>query len=262
MIFRFVLRVGHAGQPVEKQLRRVHEHERQLQPLVALANLRRFVQAQHAVVDEDAGQLVADRAMDDERRDRRVDAAAQRADDAAVADLRADPRRRLLDKRRHRPVAGAAADAVGEVAQDLEAAFGVDDFRDGTGSRRATRDGSDIAAIGAFALVATTEKPGGAAATKSPWLAQTRISSGTSANSAAGSPAPAAGASHGQTAGDADVGVAELALRRRRDAPAERVGHQLHPVADAEHGTAELVDRRDRISARQDPTRSWVRPTE
>ena len=45
-----------------------------------------------------------------------------------VADLRANLRRRLLDKRRHRPVAGAAADAVGEVAQDLEAALGVHDF--------------------------------------------------------------------------------------------------------------------------------------
>ena len=36
---------------------------------------------------------------------------------------------RLLDKRRHRPVAGAAADVVREVAQDLEAAIGVRDFR-------------------------------------------------------------------------------------------------------------------------------------
>ena len=87
-----------------------------------------FVEPQHAVVHEDARQLVADRAMDDQRGDRRIHAAAQRADDASVADLRANPRRRLLDKRRHRPVAGAAADAEGEVAQDLEAALGVDDF--------------------------------------------------------------------------------------------------------------------------------------
>ena len=44
-----------------------------------------------------------------------------------------------------------------------------------------------MAATGAFALVATTEKPGGAVATKSPWLAQTRISAGTPAKSGAGS---------------------------------------------------------------------------
>ena len=46
-----------------------------------------------------------------------------------------------------------------------------------------------MAATGAFALVAVTENPGGGAATKSPWLAQTRISEGTSAKSAAASAA-------------------------------------------------------------------------
>ena len=50
------------------------------------------------------------------------------ADDAAVADLRANPRRRLVDERRHRPVAGAAADVEREVPQDLEAAIGVRDL--------------------------------------------------------------------------------------------------------------------------------------
>ena len=52
--------------------------ERQLQPLEALANLRRLVEPQHAVVDEDARQLIADRAVNEQRGDRRIDAAAQR----------------------------------------------------------------------------------------------------------------------------------------------------------------------------------------
>ena len=47
------------------------------------------------------------------------------------------------------------------------------------------RSGAAIAATGALALVAVTAKPAGAAATKSPWLAQTRSSSGTVANSGA-----------------------------------------------------------------------------
>ena len=97
---------------------------------------------------------------------------------------------RLLDERRHRPVAGAAADAVREVAQNLEAALGVHDLRVKEQRVEAAGRGSAIAATGAFALVATTEKPAGAAATKSPWLAQTRISGGTSANSAAALPCP------------------------------------------------------------------------
>ena len=58
MIFRFFSGIGDAGEPVEKQRRRVDEHQRQLQPLVALADLRRLVVPQDAVVDEDAGQLV------------------------------------------------------------------------------------------------------------------------------------------------------------------------------------------------------------
>ena len=66
--------------------------------------------------------------MQDQRRNRGVDAAAQRADDAAAADLRADARGRLLYKRRHRPVAAAAADAEREVAEDFEPALGVDDL--------------------------------------------------------------------------------------------------------------------------------------
>ena len=39
-----------------------------------------------------------------------------------------DARGRLVDERRHRPVARAAADAVGEVPEDLEAALGVRDL--------------------------------------------------------------------------------------------------------------------------------------
>jgi hypothetical protein len=40
------------------------------------------------------------------------------------------------------------------------------------------RERSSMAATGAFALVAITAKPGGAEATRSPWLAHTRSSSG------------------------------------------------------------------------------------
>ena len=73
-----LLRIGDAGEPIEEQRRRVDEDQRQLQPLEALADLRRLVEPQHAVVDEDARQLIADRAVNEQRRDRRVDAAAQR----------------------------------------------------------------------------------------------------------------------------------------------------------------------------------------
>ena len=77
----------------------------------------------------------------------------------AVADLRPDPRGRLLDERRHRPVARAAADVEREVPEDLETAIRVRRLRDGTAGRTAPRAVSSIAATGALALVATTAKP-------------------------------------------------------------------------------------------------------
>jgi hypothetical protein len=45
---------------------------------------------QHAVVDEDRGELIADRLRDEQRGDGGIDAAADRGDDVPVADLLAD----------------------------------------------------------------------------------------------------------------------------------------------------------------------------
>ena len=94
----FLLRVGDAGEPVQKHRRSVDEGQRQSQALESLQNLGRLVEPQDAVVDEDAGELIADRLMNDQRRDGRIDAAAQRADHASAADLRPDLRRCLVDK--------------------------------------------------------------------------------------------------------------------------------------------------------------------
>jgi hypothetical protein len=46
-----------------------------------LHHLGGLVLAQQAVVDEDAGELLADGTVHEERRDRRVDAAGERTDD-------------------------------------------------------------------------------------------------------------------------------------------------------------------------------------
>ena len=82
--------------------------------------------AQQAVVDEDAGQPVADRALDDRRGDGGVDAAGQPADGAAVlADLLADPLDLLLDDVDHRPGLAAAGDLVQEVLEHALAVLGV-----------------------------------------------------------------------------------------------------------------------------------------
>ena len=55
-----------------------------------LDDLLGLVLAHQAVVDEHAGELVADRPVDEQRGDRGVDAAGEPADHPAVADLGAD----------------------------------------------------------------------------------------------------------------------------------------------------------------------------
>ena len=115
-----LFRIVDPGQSGEEQVGRRRRRPAAAAALEARLDLLRLVLPHHAVVDEDARQPVADRPMDQQRRDRGVDAAAQAADDASVADLRADPSGRFVDERRHRPVARAAADVEREVAQDFE----------------------------------------------------------------------------------------------------------------------------------------------
>ena len=168
MIFRFRSGSVTPASRSRKSADGVDEDERQVQPLEAAADLLGLVQPHHAVVDEDARQPIADGAMDQQRRDRRIDAAAQPADDRALPHLRANPFGRFLDERRHRPVAGAAADVEREVAQDVEPAVGVRDLGMKQERVEPLRRAAAMAATGALALVAVTANPGGAAATKSP----------------------------------------------------------------------------------------------
>ena len=131
-----------------------------------------FVEAQQAVVDEDAGEPVADRLVDQRRGDARVDAARQAEDDLVVADLLADPRDRLVDVVAHHPVGLRGADLEDEAVEQLPALQRVRHLR------------MELHAVEAALLVghagdraarrrAISAKPGGSAVTLSPWLIQT-----------------------------------------------------------------------------------------
>ncbi len=144
--------------------------------------------------------------------------------------------RRFLDKRRHRPVAGAAADVVGEIPQDVETAIGVRDLRmeqqrvESLRRRRHRRDrrvgarrgdgeawrrgGDEVAVAGPDAQIARNRRE----------ERRARL--------------------------DPDRRQPELAMRRRRDCAAHQIGHQLHAVADAEHRHAALEHRAARSAAR------------
>ena len=67
--------------------------------------------------DKDAGQLIADRLVQQHCSDSGIDAAGQAADHASAADLAADFIDCLSTEQRHRPVAAAAGDIVREIAQ-------------------------------------------------------------------------------------------------------------------------------------------------
>ena len=81
------------------------------------------------MVDEDTGQLVADRLVHEQRSDGGVDAARQRAQHTLLPDLGADPLDLLLDHGRGRPGGPRAGDAVEEVLQHLLAVRRVHDLR-------------------------------------------------------------------------------------------------------------------------------------
>ena len=85
--------------------------------------------AQQAVIDEDAGELVADGLVDEHRRHGGIDAAREAADHPARADLGADALDGLLAEGLHGPVALAARDVVHEVADELRAVRRVHHFR-------------------------------------------------------------------------------------------------------------------------------------
>ena len=192
---------------------------------------------QQPVVDEDARELVADRLVHEQRRDRGVDAARERAEDALAADLRADPLDLLLDHGGGRPGRRRAGDAVEEVLQQLLCRAACARPRGGTGRRRGRARGSSNAAIGVDGEPATTRAPVGRRDDRVAVAHPDRLLARR-------------GRRRARRLG-AQLGLAELGDAGAVDAAAEVVRHQLHAVADAERRHAELEERRDRRAARR-----------
>ena len=244
MILRFVLRVGDAGERVEEpvggvdgvQPRAGGGHEVALH-LLALAR------AQQAVVDEHAGEAVADGALDERGGHRGVDAAGEPADRPAVADLRADGLDLLVDDRcggPGRPAMPAiscrnrsstcwpcaSGSTSGWYCTPASRRVGVLERRD----RRARSD---------------------AAVTANPSGARTRSRRGSSTPGAA-----RAGRRGATPPSTRQLGAAVLArCRSCATVAAERQRHGLEAVADAEHRDARVEEAPGRSAARPRRTR-------
>ena len=225
-----LLRVVDAREPLEEPLLRLDVHERDVEvPVERLDDLLGLVLAQQPVVDEDARELVADRLVDEQRRDRGVDAAAQRAQRRARArpargSARPAPRSpppastRAARRRRCRGSSSAPPSRAACARP-----------RDGTARRTRARSGASNAAIGVDGEPATTRAPSGGATTESRCDIQTVCSAGQVV----------------EELGllDAQLGLAELGDAGAVDAAAEVQRQQLHAVADAERRNAELEER-------------------
>ena len=189
-------------------------------------DLLALVLAHEAVVDEDAGELVADRAVDEHRGDARVDAAGEAADDAPVADLRADARDLLLDDRRRRPGQVAAADVAEERLEDVLPEGRVDDLGVELDAVEAALDRLD-GGHGRRGRRGERGEPGR--------RGEDRV--------AVRHPAGLLGRQAGQQPprlADRQLRAAELADLGALDLAAEVEREQLHAVADAQHRDPEL----------------------
>ena len=156
------LRVGHAVERGEERLGRIHMDQRDV---VVVAEHRhdlvRLVQPHQAVVDEDAGELVADRLVDQHRRDRGIDAAGEAADHPPLADLLADLADHLGAVGRHRPVGLQPDDLVDEIRRAASRHPACARPRGGTWSRSSGGLSSAAMAKGAFSEVPMTSKARG-----------------------------------------------------------------------------------------------------
>ncbi|MNK45244.1 hypothetical protein D3C87_639980 [compost metagenome] len=202
-----------------------------------LHDLLAFVQAQEAVVDEDAGELVADGLVDQRGGNRRVHAAGQAQDDFVGADLLADAGDGFGDVVGHVPVARAFADFVHEAGQHGLALNGVRDFgveldgveaavfvgHAGDGTRRRGRH--QLEARGQL---------GDLVAVAHPDLQHAMAFGRVEVFQAFQQLGVAVGA---------DFGVAEFAMVREADHAAQLLRHGLHAVADAQDGHAQLEHR-------------------
>ena len=124
------LGVGDALELTEEGLRSVDDAEVDLELAAEhLLDLGAFVETEQAVVDEDAGQLLANGALDEGRGHGGIDAAGEAEDNLGLAHLLADFANRRLDVVVHLPGRLGGTDAEQEVAEDIDTALGVGHFR-------------------------------------------------------------------------------------------------------------------------------------
>ena len=172
-----------AGEPGEEALGGVDVDQAVAEALAeGRDDLLGLVLAHQAVVDEHAGELVADRPVDEQRRGRRVDAAGEPADDAR----RRRPGRGSARPARRSPRPATSALAAGDLAQealeDLGAVGRVDDLGVELDPVEAALRRSRRRRPASRGSRRARRSPAGASKTVSRWLIQHCCSAGSPAS--------------------------------------------------------------------------------
>ena len=183
---------------------------------------------QQAGVDKDAGQLVADRLVQQNRSDRGIDPAGKTAHHVTPSDLTADLVDRVVAEQRHRPVAAAPGNLVREIAEQMRALRRVHDL------------GVEQHAVKPTGIVGDRGVRRSLAGCNRPETQRQRVDPVAMTHPYLLAPAlrpqpfekPA-------FPDDVDKGAAEFLMLAQRNAAAELGAHRLHAVADPQHRHAE-----------------------
>ncbi|MPM59468.1 hypothetical protein SDC9_106310 [bioreactor metagenome] len=225
--------IAHAGELVEEAVGGVDVDQLHVEVVAEeLLHPVRLVFAQQPVVHENAGQPVADGLVDQRRRDARIDAAGKAEDHPFFPDPGADFAHRAFDIGLHGPVAGTAADTVAEVGQNGFAVGRMHHFGmelDAVELALCDRDRAEFGVAGGRQHFEGGVRRGGHfVAVRHPDLNFPGQS----------------GEKLAAVAGDPEHGFAIFARGAGLNLAAEREGHDLEPVTDAEHWNAELENGR------------------
>ncbi len=225
-----LFRVGEASQAAQKAILRIHMDQFDAIMFAEQGNdLLGLAQPHQAMVDEHACQLVADRFVDQHRRDGAVDTAGQAANHPARANLRANIGDLGRAKLRHGPVARQAADMTDEIGEQLAAIGGMDDFGmelgrikapgfvGGDGEGRTLAGGDDLKAVGQLRHLVAMAHPHLMLFARRPKTVE-----------------QSAGLFH------LDEGAAKLAALPAFDIAAQLLHHRLLTIADAQHRNARV----------------------
>ena len=118
----------HAFQVAEEAFAGIHTYNVQAQALVVVHHIGELVLAEHAVIYEDTGELVADGTVEQNGCHAAIHASREAKDDTVGAYLLAELLHGSIHKIGRRPVLTASADIHHKVAQQLGALQGVEHF--------------------------------------------------------------------------------------------------------------------------------------